>query len=66
MSFDYIPKGNAYVKFILLHSLLPYKSTAGNNRVTVTCTEVNRATGLKSLNGIQCDFVDIIKWSSVA
>ncbi|MBR2520341.1 MAG: transposase, partial [Selenomonadaceae bacterium] len=31
---DYLPKGNAYIKYILSRKIQPYKSTAGNNQAT--------------------------------
>ena len=59
-------KESAYVKLILPHSLLPYKNAIMNNQAAVTSPEINRATRFKSLNSLQCYFVDIVFRSGVA
>ena len=59
-------KENAYVKFILPRTLLPYKSARRNNQAAVTVFEADRQTLFKSHNGFQCNLVDIIFRSGVA
>ena len=60
------PKESAYVKFILSHSLLPYKSARRNNQGAITRAEVNRTPRLKSLNSFQRNPMDIVFKSGVA